>query len=163
MAPTFDIIEIRSVRTSTTLEFRITTSTGIVLPAPGALASPTQFTFIAGFNTDLNAATGLSMGGACGAGQGLEFLVDGAFQSARNVDGTYRVEVAAGGTAGAQTGNATVALDGPRLTLTIPLAALGGDDGRTNATILAGTSALADCAPDAGQMLPTRVGEPTAR
>jgi len=102
------------------------------------------------------------MGGVCGVGQGLDFIIDGGFQSPRNANGTYRVEVAAGGAAGATTGDATVGLDGPRLTLTVPLAALGGDDGRTNASILAGPgTGFVDCAPDAGQMLPSRVGEQT--
>jgi len=117
--------------------------------------------FFTGFNTDLNTATGPGMGGACGVGQGVDFIVDG-FQSPRNANGTYRVEVAAGGGLGATTGDATVGLDGPRLTLTVPLAALGGDDGRTNASILAGPgTGFVDCAPDAGQMLPSRVGEQT--
>lgn len=159
-APTFDIIEVMSTRSATNLAVRYWTTPAGPLPAPGAAPVAGQISFLIVFNTDLNRATGIGIGGVCGGGQGLEFFVDGGLVSGRNADGTYNVRDAGL----AITGTAAVSVDGPRTTLTVPLVALGGDDGRTEAYVLTDNSPITvgvDCAPDAGQGLPTRRGERT--
>ncbi|MDR5683102.1 MAG: hypothetical protein QN163_03630 [Armatimonadota bacterium] len=113
--------------------------------------------FLVGFNSDLDRTTGAAMGSVCGFGQGLDHFIDGGYFAPRNADGTYNVHRISDF---AVTGTATVALTGSTVTLTVNLATgLEGDDGRTEAHAIVGLgpSDFRDCAPDAGQMLPTRL------
>jgi hypothetical protein len=152
-APTFDVVELRSTRGTSELQIRVWTVPDPVLPAPGAFASAAQFSGGIGFNTDLNNATGLALVPPCGGGQGLERFID---LTARNANGTYNV---LDGTLSA-VGAATASQDGPRVTFTVTFAALGTVTGRTEVNAVIGVGAFPfigkDCAPDSGQMVPTR-------
>ncbi len=149
--PTFDVIELRTVRGSSEIQVRIWMNPDPALPSPGSSPSLSQLGGGVGFNTDLNNATGIAFVAPCGGGQGLERFID---LTTRNLDGTYPVR----DTAFAVTGAATVSLDSSRVTFTASFAALGTATGRTevNAVIGVGTFIGRDCVPDAGQMLPSR-------
>lgn len=149
--PTYDVIELRTVRGGSEIQVRIWMNPDPALPSPGSIPSGAQFSGGVGFNTDLNNATGIGFVAPCGGGQGLERFID---LTARNLDGTYRVRDAAS----AVTGTATVSQDTSRLTFTVSFAALGISTGRTevNAVVGLGTFTGRDCVPDAGQMMPSR-------
>ncbi len=150
-APTYDVIELRTVRGSSDLQVRLWVNPDPMLPAPGSIPTGAQFSGGIGFNTDLNSATGLSFVAPCGGGQGLERFID---LTTRNGDGTYPVR----DTALAVVGAATVSQDSSRVTFTASFAALGTATGRTevNAIVGIGTFSARDCVPDAGQTLPSR-------
>jgi hypothetical protein len=153
-APTFDVIELRTTRGGSELIVRIWTTPDPVLPPAAANPSGFEMSGGIGFNTDLDPNTGAAFVAPCGVGQGLERFVD---LSLRNGNGTYNVLNA---NTFAVTGTATASLDGPRVTFTVPFAALGTFTGRTQANALIGVGTFPfipkDCVPDAGQMLPTK-------
>ncbi len=158
-SPTFDVVELMTARGASDLQVRIWTVPDPVLSAPGTAPSTAQFSGGIGFNIDLNSATGSSFVAPCGGGQGFERFID---LTVRNASGTYNVLNAA---TLAVTGTATVSQDGPRVTFTASFAALGTATGRTDVNALAGvggplTFAGKDCAPDAGQALPSRTRTP---
>ncbi|MGQ0551317.1 MAG: hypothetical protein ACT4PY_16780 [Armatimonadota bacterium] len=150
-APTYDIIEIRTVRGSSELQVRLWVNPDPALPPAGSVPTGTQFSGGVGFNTDLNRATGILFVAPCGGAQGLDRFID---LTSRNLDGTYPVRDAGL----AVTGSATVSQDSSRVTFTVSFAALGTTTGRTevNAVVGFGTFTGRDCAPDAGQALPSR-------
>ncbi|MGH2373815.1 MAG: hypothetical protein ACRDIC_10155 [bacterium] len=150
-APTYDVIEVRTVRGSSELQVRLWVNPDPALPPAGAIPTGTQFSGGVGFNTDLNRATGILFVSPCGGAQGLDRFID---LTSRNLDGTYPVRDATL----AVTGAASVSQDSSRLTFTVSFAALGTSTGRTevNAVVGFGTFTGRDCAPDAGQALPSR-------
>lgn len=150
-APTYDIVEIRTTRGSSELQVRIWVNPDPALPPAGAVPTGTQFSGGVGFNTDLNRATGILFVSPCGGAQGLDRFID---LTSRNFDGTYPVRDAGL----AITGSATVNQETSRLTFTVSFAALGTATGRTEVNAIAGFGAFTgrDCAPDAGQALPSR-------
>jgi hypothetical protein len=154
--PTFDVVELRTTRGGSELLVRIWTTPDPILPPAGTTPSSTEFSGGVGFNTDLNTSTGASFIAPCGGGQGLERFVD---LTVRNTNGTYNVFDAM---SLAFTGTAAVSRDGPRVTFTVPYAALGTFTGRTLANAIIGVGSFPfvpkDCVPDAGQMLPTKEG-----
>lgn len=157
-APTFDVLELRTVRGTSTLAVRLWTQPDPALPAPGTAASSSQFSGGIGFNTDLNSATGVSFVPPCGGGQGHERFID---LTTRNANGTYNVFDAAFFVVG----TAAVTQDGPRATWTVSFSTLGTTTGRTqvNAVVGVGVFTGKDCVPDAGQALPTRERTTPAR
>ncbi len=150
-SPTFDAVELRTERGSSTIQVRLWTVPDPVLPAPGSAPSFSQLSGGIGFNTDLNASTGTDFLSPCGIGQGLDRFID---LTARNFDGTYNVFDAAL----ALRGFATVSQDGPRVTFTTSFVTLGTATGRMQVNAITGTGVFSprDCIPDAGQSLPSR-------
>jgi len=151
LSPTFDAVELRTDRGTSSIQVRLWTVPDPALPSPGFLPSFSQLSGGIGFNTDLNSATGTDFIAPCGLGQGLDRFID---LTARNVDGTYSVLDASLVVRGV----ATVALDGPRVIFTTSFATLGTATGRmqVNAVTGVGVFSARDCIPDAGQSLPSR-------
>lgn len=151
VSPTFDAVELRTDRGTSSIQVRLWTVPDPMLPAPGFLPSFSQLSGGIGFNTDLNGTTGTDFIAPCGIGQGLDRFID---LTARNADGTYSILDASL----AVTGTATVTPDGPRLIFTASFGALGTATGRmqVNAITGVGTFSARDCIPDAGQSLPSR-------
>jgi hypothetical protein len=150
-APTFDAVELRTDRGTSSIQVRLWTVPDPTLPPPGFLPSLSQLSGGIGFNTDLNAATGTGFIAPCGGGQGLDRFID---LTVRNIDGTYSVLDASL----ALQGTATVALDGPRVIFTTSFGALGTATGRMQVNAITGVGAFSarDCIPDAGLSLPSR-------
>jgi len=151
VSPTFDAVELRTDRGTSSIQVRLWTMPDPVLPAPGFAPSIFQLSGGIGFNTDLNGATGTDFIAPCGIGQGLDRFID---LTVRNVDGTYSVLDASL----AFRGIATVALDGPRVIFTTSFATLGTATGRMQVNAITGVGVFSarDCIPDAGQSLPSR-------
>ena len=160
--PTWDVIEIRSERGLTTLDIRVWLTTTPRLPAPGSFAGISDMMFQIGFNSDRSRTTGTAFIGPCTAPstQGIDFLIDGGFIGPRNANGTFNLRRTTAGSP--VVGPVTVTEDGPRVTFTSQYSAFGGTfQGRAEALILVGFGPPTapdwrDCAPDAGEMLPTR-------
>lgn len=149
--PTFDAVELRTDRGTSSVQVRLWTLPDPALPPPGFSPSTVQLSGGIGFNTDLNSATGTDFIAPCGVGQGLDRFID---LTVRNVDGTYNVLDASLGLRGV----ATVALDGPRVTFTTSFTTLGTATGRMQVNAITGVGVFSarDCIPDAGQSLPSR-------
>ena len=160
--PTWDIVELRSERGLTTLDIRLWLTTDPILPAPGSLAGAGDMMFQIGFNSDLSRSTGTSFGFQCAsaAGQGLDFMIDGGFVGPRNSNGTFNLRRTTGGLP--IVGPVTASQSGPYVTFTVQYSAFGGTfAGRSEVIALVGfgppgAPSWRDCAPDAGQALPTR-------
>jgi hypothetical protein len=150
-SPTFDAVELRTDRGTSSIQVRLWTVPDPILPSPGFLPSFSQLSGGIGFNTDLNGATGTSFVAPCGAGQGIDRFID---LTARNADGTYSMLDASL----AVTGTASVATDGPRVVFTASFGALGTATGRMQVNAITGVGVFSarDCIPDAGQSLPSR-------
>ncbi len=149
----WDITTIATTRTGSTLTVNITFTTAPSLPSPGSFGGPTHVTGFLDFDVDQIGATGAAPFTSlyCPAPPapgtfGMEFYVDLFF---RNAAGGYDVFTSSD----VDSGDATPAVSGNTLTLTIPLFALGGDNGATNMDMAIGNSAEpTDCAPDGASM-----------
>jgi hypothetical protein len=130
-----------------TLQVTITFNQTVVLPPPGSVPDSigTQLANLIHIDTDRNAATGVDS--ICGL-EGFDFVVHG--NTTRLANGNYPVFT--GPAPSTFSGEATPSVAGNVLTVTIPLSALGGDDGETNLVELAaqrfgGFDNFTDCAP----------------
>jgi len=140
-----------------TLQVVITFNQTVVLPPPGSApdTTGTQLGNLIHIDADRNAGTGFG-NSVCGL-NGLEFLVDGS--GTRLSNGNYPVFT--GLLFSSLSGEATPSVAGNVLTVTIPLSALGGDDGETNLVEIAsqrfgGGLNFTDCAPQSGGAVITR-------
>lgn len=169
----YDIAQVVSRRMDTppygaydTLQVEITFAQPVVLSPPGGSgdAAGTQLLFGLVFNTDQNTGTGGTWGcDALGIYQGVEYFVDSTFVSGRLPNGNYAVRQNV--PTFPQTGEATVSPSGAVLTVTVPLAALGNDDGATGVGVWVGnrsggTPHTTDCAPAPTSYVLTRVRGP---
>jgi hypothetical protein len=156
----WDITSVKTLRTGsggsyTTLQVDITFTTSPSIPAPGSAGGTTHVVGFVEFDTDQDAATGVLSNAAAfcpgGGPSGIEFYVN---LFTRNANGTYDVVNAV---TAAKSGEATPSVSGNTLTLTVPLSAMGNDDGATNMdTVLGNGAEPTDCAPDAGGAVITR-------
>lgn len=156
----WDITSVKTLRTGsgssyTTLRVDITFTAAPSIPAPGGAGGPSHVVGFVEFDTDQDPSTGVPSNAVnfCPSGgpSGIEFYVN---LFARNANGTYDVVNA---TTAAKSGEATPSVSGNTLTLTIPLSAMGNDDGATNMdTVLGNGAEPTDCAPDGGGAVITR-------
>lgn len=156
----YDITDVKTYRTGpvggTTydhISVVVTFNQPVSIPASGAGNAPTDLYGYLEIDTDENAATGTSVGynAYCGAtSMGMEYFVD--FVNGRTAPGGgYNIIVNSVFT---PVGEATPYVSGNTLTLVIPLADLGGDDGSTDIAFLIGDApGPTDCAPDGGGVL----------
>lgn len=146
-----------------TLQVELTFAQAVLLPAGGSDpdVGGTQLAPYVAFDVDRNPATGFGVlncapsGGTGGSGTwtGTEFALaadTAASGFQRLANGNFRVVESTGLTT---VGEATVSVSGTVLTINVPLSALGGDDGVTNAastigTRFGGTYTYTDCAPN---------------
>lgn len=150
-----------------TLRVSVTFAQPVVLPPAGGTgdAAGTQMIPEIAIDTDQNPGTGTSYG--CGATLGFsmpgsEFFLFSWEGNGRLANGNYEVWNAATVTV---SGQATPSVNGNVLTFSIPLSALGGDDGATRVGVFAGNMNggvvnVTDCAPNGGGMVITRDGTP---
>ena len=155
---TFDVVSIATARTSEALTITVTfrSTTPPVLPTANAAAAPGDLAGFIDFDTDESSATGFTSANAaycpCSpvSAIGSELFVS-LFQ--RNAAGNYDVISTA---TLADVGDAVPTVSGSVLTLTIPLADLGDDDGITNlSSVLGDFLGPTDCTPDAGAAVTT--------
>ncbi|HEY6101970.1 MAG TPA: hypothetical protein VI007_01965 [bacterium] len=137
-----------------TIQVEVTFNQTVVLPPPGGSPGPfgAELAFDLGFNTDLSTGTGTTLGcGSLGTWNGVDYVVlgQGGSPGARLGDGNYLIT-----DAGLfPTGEASVSLSGAVLTVTVPLSAMGNDDGQTHLYTFAGNGNggilnTTDCAPN---------------
>jgi hypothetical protein len=134
----------------------------VLLSPPGSSGdvAGTQLQFGLIFNTDQNNSTGGTWGcDALGIYSGVEYFVDSTFISGRLFDGSYAIRQNVSGFP--LTGEASVSTAGTTLTVQVPLAALGNDDGATFMGVWAGnrnggTPNTTDCAPTPSSYIVTR-------
>lgn len=155
---TFDVIGIATARTSTELTITVVfdSTTPPILPAANTIAGPGDLTGFIDFDIDESNATGSASANAtycpCApiSAIGSDLFVS-LFQ--RNVAGNYDVISA---TTLVDVGDAEPNVSGDVLTLTIPLADLGGDDGITSiSSVLGDFLGPTDCMPDEGAAVTT--------
>lgn len=155
---TFDVLSITTARTSTemTITVLFDSTTPPVLPAANAVAGPGDLAGFIDFDLDESSATGFASANAtycpCApiSAIGSELFIP-LFQ--RNAAGNYEVISA---TTLVDVGDAEPAVLGGALTLTIPLADLGPDDGVTNlSSVLGDFLGPTDCMPDEGAAVTT--------
>jgi hypothetical protein len=138
----------------------------VLLSPPGSSGdvAGTQLQFGLIFNTDQNTSTGGTWGcDVLGIYAGVEYFVDSTFISGRLFDGTYAIRQNIPGFP--LTGQASVSTVGSTLTVQVPLAALGNDDGATSMGVWAGnrnggTPNTTDCAPTPPSSIVTRERTP---
>lgn len=137
-----------------------------VLPPAGEFANDgTELVFRVYFDTDQDDATGGWWNGMCGDDQGgADFVVNASLASdvpggttlpapvARLASGNYEVVNDTG-----KTGEASVTVVGNTLQVSVPLSALGNDNGVTNMSVRVGNASdvTSDCAPAAAGTIPT--------
>lgn len=152
-----------------TLRTEITFDAATPPVLPNAATFPTANTdlvFRVYFDTDQNAATGAWNNGFCGNPTGgSEFVVNATTaadtpvglpaSSGRLANGNY--DVVDGTT---KTGEASVSVAGNVLSVTVPLSALGGDNGITHLSVRVGNAAdvTTDCAPETAGFIVTSQG-----
>ncbi len=160
---TFDVVSISTARTSTALTITVLfdSATPPVLPAANAVAGPGDLAGFIDFDVDESSTTGFASANAtycpCTpiSAIGSDLFVS-LFQ--RNAAGNYDVISA---TTLVDVGDAAPAVSGSALTLTIPLADLGGDDGVTNlSSVLGDFLGPTDCMPDEGAAVTTSLDHP---
>ncbi|MCK4394372.1 hypothetical protein KAX17_15835 [Candidatus Bipolaricaulota bacterium] len=147
---TYDITGISTSRTSTTLTVTINLTASPTIPAPGMAVGPGDLAGFICFDTDEIVATGIPSAnfyfcpcGPVAPAIGSDYFVSLFFV---NAAGNYDIYKTPGFT---NVGDATYALVGTVLTLTIPLADLGGDDGITDMNAVLGDAVgPTDCIPD---------------
>jgi len=157
---TFDVVGISTERTPTTLVVTVEfdAATPPVLPAANSVAGAGDLAGFIDFDIDQSDATGFASANAtycpCSpvSAIGSDLFVS-LFQ--RDAAGNYDVISTATLVA---IGDAAPAVAGNVLTLTIPLADLGGDDGITNlSSVLGDFLGPTDCLPDEGAAVTTSV------
>ncbi len=147
----YDITKITVERRTGEVFVTIAFVQNVLLPPPGSGPNNTQLAGFVQLDTDQNPATSGTnqVSSYCPAlsGIGPEFFVD--LLTTRLANGNYQVSDS---TTGSPTGQATPVLLRPNvLGLRIPLAAIGGDDGRADVDMVLGNlAAPTDCAPDNG-------------
>ena len=167
----YEIVRVETRRMDTspfgsydTLRTDVTFAQPPVLPDPGAYAiGGTQLVFRVYFDTEQNDETGAWWNSLCGDDQGgAEFVVNATIATdvppglpvpaPRQPNGTYEV---VDGTQ--KTGEASVAVDGTTLQVSVPLSALGNDDGVTHLSVRVGNASdpTTDCAPNAAGFIVT--------
>ncbi len=155
---TFDVLSIATARTSTELTITVLfdSTTPPVLPAANTVAGPGDLAGFIDFDIDQLSTTGFASANAtycpCTpiSAIGSELFIS-LFQ--RNAAGNYEVISA---TTLVDVGDAEPAVSGAALTLTIPLADLGPDDGVTNlSSVLGDFLGATDCMPDEGAAITT--------
>jgi len=135
------------------IEVELTFNQVVILPPPGGVPGVlgVELAFDLGFNTDLSAGTGTNLScGALGSWSGVDYAVvgEGGIFGPRLANGNYLITDAFL----TPTGEAAVSVSGTILTITVPLSALGGDDGQTHLYVFAGNRNggllnVTDCAP----------------
>lgn len=153
----YDITSVKTSRSATALIVTITfdPTTPPALPAPGALVGPGDLAGFITLDTDEDAATGLPAANSffCPSlplsASGVDFFISLFF---RNGTGNYDI-YDAGFT---DVGDATPTLAANVLNISIPLTALGGDDGMTYLSSVQGDDlGPTDCLPDEGAAVVT--------
>lgn len=151
-----------------TLVVKATFNQTVVLPPAGGTGdvAGTQILPEIAIDTDQDPTTGAGYGcGTLGFSMpGGEFFVFSWEGAGRLANGNYEVYESSGFTV---VGEATPSASGNVLTISIPLSALGGDDGAARVGVFAGNNNGApalvnetDCAPNGGGMVITRNGKP---
>jgi hypothetical protein len=152
----WDIHRVVTTRTLTALTVAVTFVQPVVLPPPGGLPTAVTLAGHLNFDTDSNPLTGTPPVTATwcrgGSSLGMEYYVH---VYSRLANGNYPVMHRFG----VVTGEATPTLTSLNtLATTVPLAAMGGDDGATRMDMIFGSGLqYTDCAPDGGVYTPTRV------
>lgn len=150
-AAIYDIRSIKTSRTSTTLTVTITfdTATPPNLPPAGSVVGAGDLAGFIDFDTDQAVGTGIPSPnsfycfGSTSSAIGVDFFISLFY---RNPAGNYDIIETVGFT---DVGDAIPNLMGNVLELTIPLADLGGDDGKTNMNTVQGDDVgPTDCVPD---------------
>ena len=148
----WDVTELKVERSADGITARLELSRDVVSPATG---DPSGLVAVLDFDLDQNPATGVIAvvdefrrdGGSTGLG------VDAVVSLSDFVDGTTPVFDARG----AETGRVRPVFEGRHVTVTIPRALLGNDDGYVNAAAIVGiTGRPTDIAPNAGRLSLTR-------
>ena len=147
---TYDVTRVSTSRTSDTLTITVNLTTAPSIPAAGNLVGVGDLAGWICFDTDESFATGIPSASfffcptlPVAPAIGVDYCVSLFFV---NASGNYDVLETAGFT---DVGDATPAVAGTTLTLTIPLTELGNDDGQTDMNALFGDDvAPTDCAPD---------------
>jgi hypothetical protein len=151
------------------LQIELTFDQPVLLPAAGSDpdAAGTQLAPYVGFDVDQDTATGTTLdclpaGGTGGVGTwtGVDFFVASDVPPFRRLASGNLPVVTAGLVV---VGEAGVSAAGDTLTITVPLSALGGDDGVTHAVATVGTRfggsyTFTDCAPNPTGAVITREG-----
>ncbi|MCR4403954.1 MAG: hypothetical protein NUW06_01430 [Candidatus Acetothermia bacterium] len=157
----YDVTSIKTSRSSSALVLTVTfdTTTPPALPAPGSLVGPGDLAGFITLDTDEDGSTGLPSANSffCpslpSSASGVDFFIPLFF---RNGAGNYDVYETAGFT---DVGDATPALAGNVLTISVPLTSLGGDDGMTYLSSVQGDDmGPTDCLPDEGAAVVTGKG-----
>lgn len=159
---TYDLTRIETSRTATALNITLTISPGPTLAAAGATVTVDNLAGFIDFDTDENSATGVPSANTifcqtppAASAMGSDFFLS---LFARNADGTYNIFNSSG--ALADQGDATVATSVNTVTLSVPLTALGADDGRLSLSAVIGNGQNPnDCAPDEGGAIVTVTNE----
>lgn len=144
----YDITRIDVGRTATALNITLTLSPVPTLASGGATVSADNLAGFIDLDTDENSATGVNSanayfcpGAPLASAIGADYFVS-LFQ--RNVDGTFNIY----DTTAADLGDATVTINVNTITISLPLTALGGDDGRATISAVVGNGQDPnDCAP----------------
>ncbi|HCP32382.1 TPA: hypothetical protein DIT45_03970 [Candidatus Acetothermia bacterium] len=151
-ATPYDVVSIKTSRTSTTLTATINFTTIPTMPVPGNLVSAGNLAGFICFDTDENAATGWPSANhfycPC-APASPEFGADYFIHLfSRNALGHYDIISTATGVP-VDVGDAVPSVTSSVLTLTIPLTELGADDGITDMNAVFGDNVgPTDCVPD---------------
>lgn len=152
----WDIHRVVTTRTGTAITVSITFVQPVILPPPGGLPTAITLAGHLNFDTDSNPLTGIPPVTATwcpgGSSLGMEYHVH---VYSRLASGRYPVK----NQHNVITGEATPAITAfDTLAITVPLEALGGDDGATRMDMIFGSGLqFTDCAPDAAGNVPTRV------
>lgn len=148
--PPYDVTRISTSRTSDTLTITVDFTTAPSIPAAGNLVGVGDLAGFICLDTDESFATGIPSASfffcptlPVAPAIGVDYFVSLFFV---NASGNYDVLETAGFT---DVGDATPAIAGTTLTLTVPLTELGDDDGQTDMNAVFGDDvAPTDCAPD---------------
>ncbi len=157
---TYDVSRIDTARTSTSLNITLTLSPSASLAAAGTTVTVDNLSGFIDFDTDENSATGVSSANTlfCASTPAVSAIGADFFLSlfTRNADGTYNIL----NSTAAVTGTATVTSVLNTVTISVPLSALGGDDGRVSISAALGNGQdPSDCAPDEGGAFVTATQE----
>jgi len=153
---TYDVTRVETVRTAAALNVTLTVSPAPTLAAAGATVTVNNLAGFVDFDTDENSATGVASSNTLfcqnpplTSSMGVDFFLS---LFARNADGTFNVFNATA----TVSGTATVAVSTNTVTFSVPLTALGGDDGRLALSTVVGNGQTPnDCAPDQGGAIVT--------
>lgn len=159
-APKYDVRRVSTSRTSDTLTLAVNLTTAPSIPAAGNTVGAGDLAGFICFDSDEIKGTGIPSASYYFAPTlpvaqaiGVDYFVSLFYV---NVSGNYDIYETASFT---DVGDATPAVAGTVLTLTIPLTELGGDDGKTDMNAVFGNGVgPTDCAPDEVSALVTSKG-----